>query len=302
MHIHDTSITLDPALWGAHLWATIDSILIVFDPASPESVEFTLLFFHSLQGVIPCFDCRNHYCLYYRDHPLQDALVSKQRLLEWVLTLKNAIQERLGRPTTTLHQCVRRMESKFQVALTPTPVLDMVIPISATDLGQLPPFLEALDHQVILPHHVVLCLSEATEPPKLVEAFPDLPLVILSTPNKQTPSENKNRGIEYCLETTRADAVLFVHWRDTLHPQQTWRVRETLLDHPTASLIVHNQEEKVARKDTFLLVEKMCVLHSQLALHLNVCRDVRFHPHRAENDVLQRVQKQYGNVWCYSYS
>ena len=75
---HD-SLGIDPTRWGPFFWSTIDAVAAVFDPTCPQSKEFTLLFFHSLQGVIPCFQCRNHYCLYFRDHSLQDALDSKKQ-------------------------------------------------------------------------------------------------------------------------------------------------------------------------------------------------------------------------------
>lgn len=295
----EESITIDPMFWGAHLWSSIDSIVIVYDAACPQSREFTLLFFHSLQGVIPCFECRNHYCLYYRDHPIDEVLDSKQRLLEWTLTLKNAISERLGRPTLSMETNVRRMESKFHVALTIKPVLAAVLSVRPCDLPLLPQILADLAEQSTPLPHIFLCASEGVQ---IDDEASNLPLHVLSTTEKQTASENKNRGIDHCVHNTDVDAVLFINCHDRPSPEKTRLVREALLDHPTASLVVQRSVEDTCSAIPVNLNPKLCALHSQVAMNLKVCRNVRFHREKAENDLLERVETEYGNVWYVPHS
>ena len=303
------SLGIDPTRWGPFFWSTIDAVAAVFDPTCPQSKEFTLLFFHSLQGVIPCFQCRNHYCLYFQDHSLQDALDSKKQLLEWILRLKNAIQERLGdRPTYTLDQYVRRTESLFQIALTIQPRMAVVMSVTPHQWDALPSCLEALLDQTILPSRVVLCASEVDAPKTdflatLPVSFPDLSLVVLATPQPQTPSENKNRGLNHCQESQEVDAVLLLQCTDRWHPQKLWILRETLLQHPKASAVIHTTGplpsafpplENVPSEP---LIKKISVLDSQLLVNLGVCPDIRFQHDRAENDLLQRIQRKHGHVW-----
>jgi hypothetical protein len=120
MPIQEESVTIVPPRWGPHFWKCIDSIAVVFDPTSEQSKEYTLYFFHSLQGVLPCYECRDHYCLYYQEHPLLDSLGSKRQLLEWILRLKNTIQTRLGHPTYTMDEYVHHMEELYDVTLNRT--------------------------------------------------------------------------------------------------------------------------------------------------------------------------------------
>ena len=92
--IAEKSFTIEPSRWGPHFWRSIDAVAVVFDPLDNQSREFTLLYFHALQGTLPCFECRDHYCLYYREYPVVDALSTKKDLLVWILRLKNRIRER----------------------------------------------------------------------------------------------------------------------------------------------------------------------------------------------------------------
>lgn len=307
------SITVDPQRWGPHFWGAIDAIAVVFDPNDSQSREFTLLFFHSLQGVIPCFQCRNHYCLYFRDHPLQDALHSKSDLMEWILRLKNAIQERLGgRPTFTMLDYLRNTESKFHIAVTVHPSLAVVVSVTPEEAEKVPQCLQGLLEQTLLPSLVLLCFSEREEDnlgALLQTSFPDLSLVVLTTPDSQTPSENKNRGIEYCVDKKNTDAVVFLRTTDRLHPQKIWQMRQALLQYPKASVIVHPSAHRptsfsnIVLPDTAVTTEplssqsrSLSVNHSQLLLHLNVCSEIRFHRARAENDLVRRVETQYGRA------
>ena len=310
--IINDSITVDPLLWGPHFWCTIDAIAVVFDPSSSQSKEFTHLFFHSLQGVIPCFECRNHYCMYYREYPVQDALDTKSDLLEWILRLKNAIQTRLGgRPTFTLTDYARNMESKFQIALTVWPSIAVVLSITPDEVDTVPAFLQGLLEQTLLPSSVLLCVSEREDDPELEALFhttyPDLKLVVLSTPDPQTPSQKKNRGIEYCLDKKNIDAIVLVRTTDILHPQKIWLMRQALLENPEALVIVHPTggpsasfsgtiptKTKVIRTEPFS--PSFSVNHSQVLLHVKKCPDIRFHSERAENDLVRRVHKKYGHV------
>jgi len=313
--IINDSITVDPLLWGPHFWCTIDAIAVVFDPSSSQSKEFTHLFFHSLQGVIPCFECRNHYCMYYRDYPIQDALDTKSDLLEWILRLKNAIQTRLGgRPTFTMTDYTRNMESKFQIALSLWPSTAVVVSITPDEADTVPAFLQGLLEQTLLPTAVLLCFSEREEDPELEAllqtTYPDLKLVVLSTPSQQTPSQNKNRALEYCREHKNTDAIVFLRTTDSLHPQKIWLMRQALLEHPEASVIVHPTTGPTADSSTAFsgvistknirtepFSRSFSVNHSQVLLHVKKCPDIRFHSERAENDLVRRVQKKYGHVW-----
>ena len=250
--------------------------------------------------------------MYYREYPVQDALDTKSDLLEWILRLKNAIQTRLGgRPTFTMTDYARNMESKFQIALFLWPSITVVVSITPDEVDTVPAFLQGLLEQTLLPSSVLLCVSEREDDPELEALFhttyPDLKLVVLSTPDPQTPSQKKNRGIEYCLDKKNIDAIVLVRTTDILHPQKIWLMRQALLENPEALVIVHPTggpsasfsgtiptKTKVIRTEPFS--PSFSVNHSQVLLHVKKCPDIRFHSERAENDLVRRVHKKYGHV------
>lgn len=117
MIITDNSFTVDPVRWGPHFWVSIDAIMVVLDPREEQSREFTLYFFHSLQGTIPCYECRDHYCSYYQEFPVVDVLSSKQQLMEWILRLKNRIRQRQEQPEWTMEQYLVHLKNVLGVDL-----------------------------------------------------------------------------------------------------------------------------------------------------------------------------------------
>jgi len=60
------------------------------------------VFFDTLQGIIPCEKCRNHYIQYMSDYPVQDYLYSSLTLLLWLYRLKTLIKTRQERDDAPL--------------------------------------------------------------------------------------------------------------------------------------------------------------------------------------------------------
>ena len=117
MEITNESTTLNPVLWGPFFWPTMDAVAVVYDPSSEDSKESTLIFFFSLQGVIPCFECREHYCRYFETYPIREELDTRAGLFRWVHRLKNSVQEKLSRPTLSFEDYILSIEKRFQVTL-----------------------------------------------------------------------------------------------------------------------------------------------------------------------------------------
>ncbi|MBM3968010.1 MAG: hypothetical protein FJ308_23585, partial [Planctomycetes bacterium] len=104
---------IDPKWWGKHLWISIDAVATAFDPNDIASKEFVLYFFFSLQGVIPCLECRAHYQQYFETYPISDELDSKSSLFQWILRLKNKVNERLQLPLISWEEYLSRLEDQF---------------------------------------------------------------------------------------------------------------------------------------------------------------------------------------------
>lgn len=88
------SINISPDVWGPHFWRTMECIASTMNLQNKKNVK---VFFDTLQVILPCEKCRNHYRQYNKDYPLQGYLYSPLTLLLWLYRLKTLIKERQER-------------------------------------------------------------------------------------------------------------------------------------------------------------------------------------------------------------
>lgn len=95
-----TFSTIGPEIWGRSFWEFLDTIVVTFprENPSPEHRQAVYEMMNSLQLLLPCPVCRNHYTLYLQQHPLQNALVSRQSFLNFYFHLKREIASRSNKP------------------------------------------------------------------------------------------------------------------------------------------------------------------------------------------------------------
>lgn len=117
MHIIEQPSFIDPRYWGSALWSSMDAVAVVFDATLQDSKDYTIIFFMSLRGVIPCGMCREHYNEYCTKYPIEDHIESRKTLLKWIHRLKNQVSLRLGRPKTQFQEYIRSIEDKFHISL-----------------------------------------------------------------------------------------------------------------------------------------------------------------------------------------
>jgi hypothetical protein len=55
-------------------------------------------FYESLQVVVPCPICREHYAQHLKDMPITPHLDSRKDLFKWTVVLHNAVNKDLGKP------------------------------------------------------------------------------------------------------------------------------------------------------------------------------------------------------------
>ena len=58
---------MDPEIWGPHAWIFLHSVTLAY-PENPTNIDKKNfeLFFNSMQPIIPCQKCSNHYKNTYR--------------------------------------------------------------------------------------------------------------------------------------------------------------------------------------------------------------------------------------------
>jgi hypothetical protein len=98
--------SIDPAYWGKCGWIFINSIALTYKPEFKDKYK---LFIQQLPYILPCRTCGVN--LTNNMDQLEDALESKESLLEWLLKIRNAIYIEQERPTKTLKDNINEIFS-----------------------------------------------------------------------------------------------------------------------------------------------------------------------------------------------
>lgn len=79
---------LDPKSWGSHIWATIHVLALKAD-----KINF-ITFLDSLENLLPCKKCRDHFKEYTKKNPFKSSHLSA---FAWTVEFHNAVNKRLGK-------------------------------------------------------------------------------------------------------------------------------------------------------------------------------------------------------------
>lgn len=90
---------LPPQVWGPFFWHTIHISALGY-PSEPTYTHKKAAkeFYESLQVMIPCPVCREHYAEHLKLYPLTPHLDSREDLFKWTVVLHNAVNKSLGKP------------------------------------------------------------------------------------------------------------------------------------------------------------------------------------------------------------
>jgi hypothetical protein len=87
-------MNLNPKVWGPHGWFFIDSIMLSLpNKLNYEQKNIYKNFFTSLQDILPCEGCREHYKQNLIKYPLTDEVLSKkENMIKWILNVHNNVR------------------------------------------------------------------------------------------------------------------------------------------------------------------------------------------------------------------
>jgi hypothetical protein len=132
-------IGMSPGVWGPFFWTTMHIASLGYSrtPSQAEQ-DAAAQFYESLAYMIPCPICRSHYTEFLAEMPVRSAVQSRDALIEWVFTLHNRVNNRLGKPEITFAQYVEHMTALSQQATfstRPAPVSWVVALCAGAALG-----------------------------------------------------------------------------------------------------------------------------------------------------------------------
>ena len=96
-----------PKVWGPFFWNTMHIVALGY-PESPTYGDKRAAkeFFESLQQLIPCKICRDHYRVQLKDKPLTPFLDKRADLFKWTVLIHNSVNKFLERPEWTEHEVI----------------------------------------------------------------------------------------------------------------------------------------------------------------------------------------------------
>lgn len=85
-------------IWGPHLWFSLHTISFMY-PNNPkiEDKNNYKNFFTSLQHVIPCSVCKKNYIRHLIEHPIDNNLENRTKLVHWVIDIHNMVNAETGK-------------------------------------------------------------------------------------------------------------------------------------------------------------------------------------------------------------
>lgn len=91
---------MEPIIWGPTLWFFIHTLSFYY-PDKPSFKDKTSYydFFHNLQNILPCPDCKANYIKHLNQYPITPYLDSKKSLVQWVVNMHNLVNKENNKPT-----------------------------------------------------------------------------------------------------------------------------------------------------------------------------------------------------------
>lgn len=105
-----TNIGMSPAVWGPIFWTTMHIASLGYSdtPTQEESLH-AIQFYESLQNMIPCPICKEHYRLCLEKMPVRNAVASRKTLIRWVFNIHNNVNVQLGKKELTFQEYIQKM-------------------------------------------------------------------------------------------------------------------------------------------------------------------------------------------------
>ena len=91
-----------PNVWGPFFWHTMHIAALGY-PKEPTYTDKKAAkdFFESLQFMLPCGVCREHYGKHIQSHPISTFLDRRADLFRWTITVHNEVNKSLNKPVWT---------------------------------------------------------------------------------------------------------------------------------------------------------------------------------------------------------
>ncbi len=87
-----------PEVWGPHAWIFLHTITFNY-PSNPsnEDKRYHKELFENLKYTLPCKKCAKHYSENLLKYPIDSALDSREKFIEWLIDIHNEVNKKNGK-------------------------------------------------------------------------------------------------------------------------------------------------------------------------------------------------------------
>ena len=101
---------VDISKWGPAAWDFMYAVAFSYpNNPTPQEQQAAVSFFGSLGDLLPCERCRKHFSQYLQEYPIVSHVSSQAVLSSWLLNLNNKVNDRIGKPSLSLHDVWDRL-------------------------------------------------------------------------------------------------------------------------------------------------------------------------------------------------
>jgi hypothetical protein len=103
-------IGMSPSVWGPIMWWTMHIVTLGYpDQPTEQDKKAAIDFFKSLEYMIPCPICKEHYKVNIAKFPVEAATGSRTDLILWVVKIHNMVNEELGKPQVSVEEFLKKL-------------------------------------------------------------------------------------------------------------------------------------------------------------------------------------------------
>ena len=105
---------MNPKFWGPHAWIFLHSVTMNYPKEPTEKDKLIYInFFKELQHILPCEKCAYNYKRHLEDFPIEEALDSREKMIQWFINIHNEVNKELGKPIYTYDQVIEEYRYKM---------------------------------------------------------------------------------------------------------------------------------------------------------------------------------------------
>jgi len=130
-----TPDTIDPRLWGRGAWDFLDMVVVMYPKEDPPLAhrDAVASLLENFQYFLPCPECKNNYQQFLLDHPIGDAVLCRNNLVEFYYQLRMDVARHTKQTLRlTMRDLWQQIVHRFKLWEPPHTAQNRILPMNPT--------------------------------------------------------------------------------------------------------------------------------------------------------------------------